>query len=151
MSRPFAFRLERVRSLRERAEDQAREELARGLADRREGEAALQAADHAAGAADETTRSVLRTGASAADLLAAHAFAERTKSRRHAAVADLQAREAEVASRRAALVEAAREREVLDRLERRARSRHDAEHARVEQGTLDEIALAVHRRAKAAA
>jgi flagellar FliJ protein len=56
-----------------------------------------------------------------------------------------------VDARRVALVAAAREREVLDRLERRARARHEAESARLEQGRLDEIALAVHRRAQVAA
>jgi flagellar FliJ protein len=151
VSRPFAFRLEKVRSLRERAEDQAREELAQGLAHHRAGVAQLQAADHAAGAAHEATRDTLRTGATAADLLAAHTFAERTQTQRRTAVVDLQARDAEVAARRAALVAAAREREVLERLQRRARSRHDAEHARIEQGNIDEIALAVHRRAQVAA
>ncbi len=53
---PFTFRLERVRSLRERAEDQAREELARELAHRARGEAILREAAHAVSAARATGR-----------------------------------------------------------------------------------------------
>lgn len=150
MSRPFHFRLDRVQSLRERAEDQAREQLAHGLARHRDGAEALAAAEHAEGAARETTRMTLLAGATGADLVAAHAFAEQVQGRRRSAVLDLQQREAEVAARRAALVAAARDREVLDRLERRARSRHELEQARVAQGELDEIALGVHRRGQAA-
>ena len=151
MSRPFTFRLERVQSLRERAEDQAREELARGLARRVEGAEQQQAADHAAGAAHELTRGALRAGTTGADLLAVQAFVERMQRSRHAAALELSGRDVEVEGHRVALVAAAREREVLDRLERRARSHHEAESARLEQGTLDEIALAVHRRARVAA
>ncbi len=151
MDRPFTFRLERVRSLRERAEDQAREELAKGLAHRHDGLALLQAADRAAAGALDATRGTRLAGATGADLGAAHAWADRARRSRDAAALDLDRRDAEVDARRTALVAAAREREVLDRLERRARARHDAERARAEQGTLDEIALAVHRRAQAAA
>ncbi len=150
MSKPFHFRLERVQSLRERAEDQAREELAHGLARHRAGAVALAAAVDAEDAARATTRSTLLAGATGADLVAAHAFAERVEGRKRSAALDLQQREAEVAARRGQLVEAAREREVLDRLERQARSRHELEQARVEQIGLDEIALAVHRRGQAA-
>lgn len=151
MDRPFHFRLERVRSLRERAEDQAREELASGLAHRRDGLAALQAADAAARDALDLTRGALRSGSTGADLLAAQAFAERTRSSRESAALDLDRRDAEVDARRAALLAAASEREVLDRLKRRARASHEAESARRAQGVLDEIALTIHRRAQAAA
>jgi flagellar protein FliJ len=151
MDRPFTFRLERVRSLRERAEDQAREELARGLAHRHAGAEQLQAADRAACAAHDLTRGTLRAHATGADLLAVQAFVERTQRSRQAAALDLDRRDAEVEARRATLLAAAREREVLERLQRQARARHDAENARLAQGALDEIALSVHRRAQVAA
>lgn len=149
--RPFTFRLERVRSLRERAEDQAREELARGLAHRLEGERHLQAADQAVIDARDVSLGTLRGGAQAADLVAAHAFLEHTHRSRQSAALDLDRRDADVQARREALVVAAREREVLERLERTARARHDAENARLEQVVLDEIGLAVHRRGQVAA
>lgn len=149
--RPFTFRLERVRSLRERAEDQAREELARGLAHRNAGAALLQAADLAATAAQERSRSSMLSGAAGADLMATHAFLEHTQRSRQSVALDLGRRDAEVEARRTALVAAAREREVLERLQRRARERHDSENARLEQVNLDEIGLAVHRRGQVAA
>jgi flagellar motor switch protein FliN len=77
----FTFRLERVRSLRERAEDAAREELARELSHRVRGEALLRQATSAVSAARDTGRdTVLKAGASGADLLAAQVFLERAET-----------------------------------------------------------------------
>ena len=147
----FHFRLERVRSLRERAEEQAQEELARGLTHRMRGEALLNDAAAATRAARETTLGTALRGASAMDLIAAQAYVERKERDHQAAALDLSRREAEVEARRVALAAAAREREVIERLERRKRAEHDAECARVAQIELDEIALSVHRRGQVAA
>jgi flagellar protein FliJ len=147
----FTFRLERVRSLRERAEKAAREELARELSHRVRGEALLLRATSAVSAARDAGRdTVLKTGASGADLLAAQAWMERVERRRLDAVADLDQRDAEVARSRAALVEAARDREAIERLKRKRRADHDAEALRRAQIVLDEVALTVHRRGSAA-
>jgi flagellar FliJ protein len=147
----FTFRLERVRSLRERAEDAAREELARELSHRVRGEALLRRATSAVSAARDAGRdTVLKTGASGADLLAAQAWMERVERRRLDAVADLDQRDAEVARSRAALAEAARDREAIERLKRKRRADHDAEALRRAQIVLDEVALTVHRRGSAA-
>jgi flagellar export protein FliJ len=148
---PFTFRLERVRSLRERAEEQAREELARGLGVRTRSEALLIQAAAAAQAARETSMDTALRGATARDLIAAQAFIERKELDRQAAALDLSRQEAEVEARRTALALAARDREVIERLERRKRSEHAAECARLDQMELDEIALAVHRRGAVAA
>ena len=119
---PFIFRLERVRSLRERAEEAAREELARELAHRIRGEAMLREAAHAASAARAAGRdTVLAAGTSGSDLLAAQAWIERSERRRLDAAAELGRRDAEVERSRAALAEAAREREAIERLKRRRR------------------------------
>src|SRR5215218_9891839 len=76
-SAPFTFRLERVRSLRERAEEAAREELARELSHRLRGEALLQEATRVASAARAVGRNAgLGSGASGSDLLAAQAWME---------------------------------------------------------------------------
>jgi flagellar FliJ protein len=147
----FTFRLERVRSLRERAEDAAREELARELSHRVRGEALLRQATSAVSAARDAGRdTVLKAGASGADLLAAQAWMERVERRRLDAVADLDQRDAEVARSREALVEAARDREAIERLKRKRRADHDAEVLRRAQIVLDEVALTVHRRGSAA-
>lgn len=147
----FTFRLERVRSLRERAEEAAREELARELSHRVRGEALLRQATTVVSAARDTGRdTVLKSGASGADLLAVQAWMERAELRRLDAVAHLDQRDAEVARTRAALTEAARDREVIERLKRKRRADHDAEVLRRAQIVLDEVALNVHRRRAAA-
>jgi flagellar FliJ protein len=149
-SPPFQFRLERVRSLRERAEEQAKEELAAGLAHRRRGEVLLQQATYQAGQARTLARNTVLAGASAADLLATQAWIERAEREREAAALDLDRRDAEVDARRTVLARAAGDHEVVQRLRTRARAEHDALHARLEQANLDEIALTMHRRAAAA-
>jgi flagellar FliJ protein len=151
VQQPFTFRLERVRSLRERAEEQAREELARGLGVRLRSEALLEQAAAAAAAAREASIDTRLRGATARDLIAAQAFIERKELDRQAAALDLDRQDAEVEARRTALAAAARDREVIERLERRKRAEHAAESARIEQIELDEIALAVHRRGRVAA
>jgi flagellar FliJ protein len=147
----FTFRLERVRSLRERAEERAREDLARELSHRVRGEAMLREATEVAASAREAGRADLRPGASGADLMAAQAWIERSERAHREAALELDRRDAEVAARRENLKHAAREREVIERLKRRRREDHDREVARLDQIALDEIALGVHRRGAAAA
>jgi flagellar protein FliJ len=148
----FKFRLERVRSLRERAEERAREDLARELTHRVRGEAMLREATTIAASARESGRdATLRPGASGADLLAAQAWIERSERNRREAALELDRRDAEVSARRESLVVAARDREVIERLKRRRRADHDREVARIDQINLDEVALGVHRRGAAAA
>lgn len=146
----FTFRLERVRTLRESAEDAAREELARELSHRVRGEALLRQATHAVSAARSAGRDTVSSGASGADLMAAQVWMERAERHRLDAVADLHRLEGEVTRSRAALAEAAREREVIERLKRKQKANHEAEVLRVAQIALDEIALTVHRRGTAA-
>ena len=80
------------------------------------------------------------------DLLAQQAYLERVSQARQAGELDLDRHEAEVASRRDALVEAARDRQALERLKERRRADHARAEARAESATLDEIALVQHRR-----
>jgi flagellar FliJ protein len=143
-ARPFQFRLERVRSLRERAEQRASEELAASLADKRRGEEELDSAAQRVDAARQSRRATAH--ASGADLLAMQAYIDRTQRAQHAAALDLGRREAEVDARRDALVHAAREHRALTRLEQRKREEHALHSARLESAAMDELALAVHRR-----
>jgi flagellar FliJ protein len=146
----FTFRLERVKTLRERAEARAQEDLARELNLRLRGEAMLREATYAASAATEAGRDTVQSRSTGVDLIAAQAFIERAERNRREAALDLDRQDAEVAARRAALQTAARERQVMDKLEARQRADHDAHWARMAQGALDEVALAVHRRGAAA-
>lgn len=147
-ARPFKFRLERVRALRQRAEQRASEELAVSLAHQRRGEDELRAAAQRVAEARESRRTTAQ--ASGADLLLMQAYIERTQRAQQAAALDLGRREAEVDARRAALVKAAREHRALTRLEERRREEHALRNARIEGAAMDELALAVHRRSAAA-
>ena len=143
----FTFRLERVRSLREQAEDQAREALAHELSLRLRGEAMLRQARELASAARESgVRSVERGGMTGTDLRVAQAWIEHTERGCREAALDLDRQEAEVAARRAALAAAAQDREAIERLKRRRAADHERAWARKAQSDLDEIALGVHRR-----
>jgi flagellar protein FliJ len=148
----FTFRLERVRTIRERAEDRAREDLTNELRVRAEGEALLQQASDAAVAARDHSRDGMRSQRlSSSDFLANQAFIERTERLRIDASLELARRDAEVAVRREVLAAAARDRQAIDKLKERQKAEHDAEWARKSQNTLDELALAVHRRGGALA
>src|SRR5215212_4585226 len=142
----FVFRLERIRSLRERAEERAREHLAHELRLRLRGEAMLLEATQTSAAATQTGRDAVTARSSGLDLIAAQAYIERAERDRREAALDLDRQEAEVAARRSALHNAARQRQVMDKLEERQRADHDAEWARKAQGALDEVALSMHRR-----
>jgi len=142
----FTFRLERVRSLREQAEDHAREALAQELALRVRGAAMLEHAQDVATAARDLGRGAQHGGGAAGDLLAAQLWLERTERIMRETALDLARQDAEVAARRDALADAAREREVIEQLKRRQSLEHGREWARRAQNELDEIALGVHRR-----
>jgi flagellar protein FliJ len=147
VTRPFQFRLERVRELREHAEDQAREELASSLAVRMKGEAMLRAAADNVGAAHDARRNGADAEVSGAELLALQAYLERAERQRESAALELDRREAEVDARRSALAARSQERQVLERLKERRAEDHRLEVERREGALLDEIALANHRRA----
>lgn len=146
MSSPhFSFRLERVRALRERAEDHAKEEYAASLAHRTEGESLLRAAAETR----DRARAEARAGAaglSGTDLLASQAWLERLERARETAELELDRRDAEVDARHTALVQAARERHALERLAEKRRAEHALEMSRRESYELDELAAAGHRR-----
>ena len=143
-ARPFQFRLERVRALRERAEQRASEELAASLADRRRVEQELQAAAERVDEARRVRRDVAST--TGADLLSMQDYLERTQRAEQAAALNLGRREADVDARRDALIHAAREHRALTKLEQRRRAQHTLDAARVESLLMDEVALTVHRR-----
>ena len=150
MTRPFQFRLERVRALRERAEEHAQEELANSLAIQLKGEAMLRAASENVSDAREARRRSSTADLSGAELLALQAYMERTERARESAELELDRREAEVDARRSALTVRSQERQVLERLKERRRADHSREMDRREGVLLDEMALNAHRRAEAA-
>jgi len=147
----FTFRLERVKTLRERAEQRAQEDLANELRLRLRGEAMLREATYAASAATDAGRETVQSRATGMDLIAAQAFIERAERNRREAALDLDRQDAEVEARRRALTAAARDRQAIGKLEERQRAAHSREMARRAQIDLDEVALGVHRRGRVAA
>jgi flagellar FliJ protein len=146
VDRPFTFKLERVRALRERNEELAKEELAASLALRLRGEAMLHAAAENVEQARGVQRAAAGTAMTANDLQAAQAYLERAERERLSAELDLDRRDAEVDARRSALQNAARDREVLERLKERRRGEHVRAADRREGALLDEMAITMHRR-----
>lgn len=142
----FTFRLERVRQLRERGEDLAKQELAGALSRRESCEERLRANGAQLDEARAAQRDLAAATASAMDLIARQRYLERVEADRVAGEQDLVRHDAEVDARRTSLREAARERQVLERLKERRRADHARELLRVEGEQLDEIALTIHRR-----
>jgi flagellar protein FliJ len=148
----FTFPLERVRSLRERAEERAREELSAELRTRDELAAALEAAVDAVDAARAASREAVVSGrVSVGELRSRQTFIERREQLRAEASLDLDRQEAEVAVSRERLTAAARDRQAIDKLKERRQAEHEAEWTLKIQNQLDELALAVHRRGGAVA
>src|SRR5437763_303365 len=108
-TRPFTFRLERVRAVRERLEDLAKEELALSLSQRLKGEAMLHAAMEDLAVARSTRVAALTGGvATGSDLVAAQAYLEQAQRTREARALDLDRRDTEVSARRQPVTVAAR-------------------------------------------
>jgi flagellar protein FliJ len=142
----FRFRLERVRALRERSEDAAKQALAQAMVTHHVATEALDRAQAQVSAA-QAAQSALRTRTrSVTELLAHQAFLERSERAVLASRQDLHRHEHHLDVRRHELTEAARERQALERLKENRRADHNRELARREAVDLDEIAITSFRR-----
>ncbi len=151
MSTTFRFRLERVRALRERREDLARQELAKAVTRLAGSRERLQTVDEQLERARAEQRLASRP-ASAVDiqeLRARQAIVERVEAQRAGGARELAQREADVAERGSELGLAAREHRMLERLKERQHAAHDREIRRQENVVLDEIAIDGFRRSAA--
>lgn len=147
----FRFRLERVRALRERREEIAKQELAHAMGRLSESEQRLRevedrlkrahAGQRGAGDSDRSLTSE--------DLIARQAFVERVEQQRRHGANEVTRSEGEVADRGAALRAAAKDHQMLERLKERHRDAHVRELARREGQLLDEIAIDRFRRSVA--
>jgi flagellar export protein FliJ len=140
----FRFRLERVRALRERKEQQAQQELAQAISLRSGAEAELRAAEAELERALGEQRALASgpQALGAGELVARQAFLERIEARRGAQAQKLEQRKVTVAERDATLTVAATEHEALKRLREHQHSEHQRAVAGREQSELDEIAVA---------
>lgn len=141
---PFRFGLERVRELREHDEDRAREEFAASLTRRERDAAVLRAASDLVQQAQDARRAGAPLDGQA--IVAQHLWLDRVETDRRKAELEITRRDAEIESRRQALAAAQQRREVLERLKERHRAEHQAADAQRAAATLDEMALAIHRR-----
>ena len=145
MSGPsYKFRLERVRALRERREDDAKAELAGAMMRRAQCEEQLAAAaERIAGA----RRAQVTVGSSSAsDLIARQAYLERVEAAHRSTAENLRRHDTDVDNHRELLGHAARERQTLERLKEKGLAAHVRESARIEGVLLDEIAINGYRR-----
>lgn len=142
----FRFRLERVRALRERREDAAKQELAGAMLRHRRCEEEVEAAAARIASARAAQIDASREPSSATDFIARQAYLERAERAHQATRQDLQRHELELAQRREVLMKAAQERQALERLKENRRAEHERELARKEGMMLDEIALNGFRR-----
>jgi flagellar FliJ protein len=147
----FRFRLERVRALRERREDLAKQALADAITQMSCSQQRLRTVEEHL----EQARAEQRLNADGAPPLSAlelqnrQAFIERVELQRREGAHELRHHEAQVADRGADLGSAAREREMLERLKERQREEHARETRRRESSALDEIAIDRFRRSAA--
>jgi flagellar export protein FliJ len=142
----FRFRLETLRELREHAEREAKEDLARELAAAERCAAAVDEAEARLAAARVEASTAAGAALTGEELRARRAFVDRRNEERLRALADAEAQSQRVLSSIASLEQAARERETLERAKSRARDLHEREQARVEATTLDEVAMLHHFR-----
>jgi flagellar FliJ protein len=147
----FRFRLERVRALRERREDLARQALAEAIVQRSGSEDRLRAVDaHLEQArAEQRQATVPKVTVSAAELQARQAFVEHVEAQRLEGARELERHDGQVAARDTELGQAAREHEMLERLKERHRVEHRRDQERREGNALDEIAMFRFRRSAA--
>jgi flagellar FliJ protein len=144
--KPFVFRLESVRALREQTQQQAQQELAHDLALREQRERELTSAARRVQQALVTATPEQGVALDGTQLAARQAWVERVERERHSADAGLRAQEDEVAAGRMRLESASRDREVLERLRKRRLAAHRQEVARHEEAVMGEVALTAHRR-----
>jgi flagellar FliJ protein len=145
----FRFRLERVRALRERREDTAKQALAEALQARERCLLELRGAEDRLAQARAAQLALSTAASTVTDLISHQAFLERAERDIVASHHNLDRHDREVERRRQDLSVAARERQALERLKEARRAEHEAELARIEGIELDEIALNGFRRSAA--
>ena len=143
---PFRFRLERVRELRERKEDEAKRALADAMAEHFRAEERLREAELQIEGARAAQLDATVGPRSGIDLLARQAYLERSESARAVSRQVVNRSEALVETQREELTQAARDRQALERLKARREAEFVREAARIESNLLDEIAITNFRR-----
>lgn len=146
----FRFRLERIRALRERKEEIAKQELAQAMGRLCDSERRLREVKEQLARAHARQRGAAAERViSGRDLIAGQEFVESVERQHRHGVRDVRRSQGEVSQRDAALNLAAQEHQMLQRLKERDRVDHVREVARREGEALDEVALDRFRRSVA--
>jgi len=135
--KPFVFRLAKVRSLRERAEQSAKDELARTLGERSRLEQSAADAESLVSLAASSRSDAIDPAAAELHEM----YVDRRRREREAAHAAVARHEPYVQACTASLQAAALEAETLRRLEMRRRQAYLTEAARIAMAELDEFAV----------
>lgn len=132
---PYRFRLERVRALRERREEQVKQEFAVALRLHQQSHQEVELAE------DRIAQAQRAQVRAAGEQLRAHqSYLERMEHARNLAFEELRRRETELEDQRLALTKASQDREALERLKEKGLADHLREIARIDQIVTDEIA-----------
>jgi flagellar export protein FliJ len=136
----FRFRLRQVLTARQRVEDERAVELGARLRERDAAAARVRALEREMAASRDTVAAVAAIGTSGAELRDLALRAEATRRAGDRARARLREIVESTEAARARLIDAARARRVLERLEEQQRAGHAERFKRAEQGGLDDIA-----------
>ena len=139
--RAFTFNLESVRRLRDHAERMAREEVARELHAREQQASELARRTDAVGDAHDGARAAHPSARAMW-----HALIERRRLEQTKAEHALAAQDERVDESRGRAADAAREHEMINRLEQRRRAEHERAAALADEAELGEIATAAYLR-----
>jgi flagellar protein FliJ len=142
----FRFRLERIRALRERSEDIAKQAFAGAMIEHLRYEEELRAAAERVARAKAAQLDAATGNTTSTDLLAHQAYLERSERAHASSRHQVDRHEVEVERRRQELISAARAHKALERLKEHRRAIHEKELARAEGRVLDEIGVNGFRR-----
>jgi flagellar FliJ protein len=136
----FRFTLQALGTLRQRQEQKAQEQYAQTLAVRRDAAARLKAAEQELSASWEEWRLRLAGGCAAAEAAQAQVFQRLLSQRVDECVIALENAERRVNTALQAMLEARRQREIVDKCFERQKAVYQREVARSEQKFLDDLA-----------
>lgn len=135
----FNFRLQRVLEVREAKETACQRDLARSVEELRREELRLQEAGSELEASSEGLRLALKKSDSAGNLVALDSWRIRKGEELKMQKARTRDRKNRVQQKRSTLIQASKDRKVLDRLRRRRMEEHEAESRAEEQAFMDEL------------
>lgn len=136
----FQFTLEAVRIVRQRHEQEAMELYARALLARRQAMDRLDAVQRDLNAACQELRSLFASGGAASKAAQAHDYQRTVEKRRDDSAIELSLAERRLNAALQGMLNARRQREIVDKAYERQKSHHQRGQSRREQKLLDDLA-----------